>query len=152
MSSGRKRSGVSPVIATTIILAVTVTLGLSLWGFANSSVGTATGTYAEVITNYGKYTSDRFVIANLAFNHPLPAQVTVWVYNSGDFATEIKEVTLTCKDCVGFAPVTASVSQQIPAKSLQAISFVSGVLTPGNTYQVHVLSNTGAYQVHYQEN
>src|SRR2546423_793444 len=81
--SNRSRSGVSPVIATTIILAITIALGLALWSFANSGVGAATFAYANVITQYGDFVSDKFVITNVAFNYPANDQVTFWVYNSG---------------------------------------------------------------------
>jgi hypothetical protein len=154
---GDGRSGVSPVIATTIILAITVTLGLSLWSFANSGVGAATQSYSEVITDIGKFTSDRFTIVNVAYQHPSADAATVWIYNSGDSPTEISEITLTCKDCASFVPVSAAKADltgtnPIPAKSLEEISFTSGSLTAGNTYEIHVLSTTGAFQTYFQEN
>jgi hypothetical protein len=153
--SRKSRSGVSPVIATTIILAITITLGLSLWSFANAGVGTATQSYASVITEFGKYTSDRFVIANMAFDHPSANHVSVWIYNSGESATEITSIILSCKDCASPGTLTFSQAQltgtnPIPSKSLEAISFSSGALTSGNTYEVRVISSTGAYQTQFQ--
>lgn len=151
----RQRHGISPVIATTIILAITITLGLSLWSFANSGAAVATGKYAEVVSQFGEYAGDKFVIANMAFDNPSADQVTVWVYNSGQLSTEIESVMLTCKDCSSFSTITASNStlagtNPIPSKSLSALSFDSGTLADGNTYEVKVLSNTGAYQTYYQ--
>jgi FlaG/FlaF family flagellin (archaellin) len=153
---GKDRSGVSPVIATTIILAITVTLGLSLWSFANSGVGAATQSYSEVITDIGEFTSDRFVVINVAYAHPSANAVTLWIYNSGENPTEVNNITLTCKDCASFAPVSVGKAlltgtNPIPAKSLQQISFTSGSLTTGNTYQFQVMSSTGALQTYYQE-
>ena len=153
---GKSRSGVSPVIATTIILAITITLGLSLWSFANSGVGTATQTYASVVTDYGKYTADRFIIANMAFDRPAPGQVTVWIYNSGQLQTEIENIVLTCNDCASFAPVSVDKAQMtgtnpVPSKSLEDLFFTSGSLTTGKTYQIQVMSNTGAFQTYFQE-
>lgn len=153
--SDRQRRGVSPVIATTIILAITITLGLSLWSFANSGAAVATGKYAEVVTEFGEYAGDKFVIANVAFDNPSADQVTVWVYNSGQLSTEIGSIMLTCKDCSSFSPVTVDSSaltgtNPIASKSLSALSFDSGTLSDGNTYEVRVLSSTGAYQTYYQ--
>jgi hypothetical protein len=153
----RRRAGISPVIATTIILAITVSLGLALWSFANSGVSAATAQYADIITDYGKYASDRFVIVNIAFDYPLADKATVWVYNSGQLTTDISSVLLTCKDCATpFAAVSVDASQitpanpQIASKSLQQLSFDTGSLTDGSTYEITVTSSTGAYQAHYQ--
>lgn len=157
-SLNKTRAGVSPVIATTVILAITVSLGLALWSFANSGVSATTAQYADIITDYGKYASDRFVIVNVAFDHPSADSATVWVYNSGQLSTNISSILLTCKDCTTpFAAVSVDASQitpanpQVASKSLQALSFSSGTLADGNTYEITVTSNTGAYQTHYQE-
>jgi hypothetical protein len=156
-SLNRRKAGISPVIATTIILAITVSLGLALWSFANSGVSAATAQYADIITDYGKYASDRFVIVNIAFDYPLADKATVWVYNSGQLTTGISSILLTCKDCATpFAAVSVDASQMTPAnlqiasKSLQQLSFDTGSLTDGSTYEITVTSSTGAYQAHYQ--
>ncbi|WP_415281155.1 hypothetical protein [Candidatus Nitrososphaera sp. FF02] len=156
-SSDRKKAGISPVIATTVILAITVSLGLALWSFANSGVSATTAQYADVITDYGKYASDRFVIVNVAYDYPLADRATVWVYNSGQLTTDVANILLTCKDCTGpFTAVSADASQitptnpQLASKSLQGLSFATGTLADGNTYEITVTSGTGAYQVHYQ--
>src|SRR5262245_24975750 len=101
------RRGVSPVIATTIILAITIVLGLSLWSFANSGVSAATQTYSDVVTEYGRYVSDKFVVPTAAFDRPDPDDVTVWIFNSGSFATEVQSVIITCKGVcnASFVPV-----------------------------------------------
>jgi flagellin-like protein len=159
------KRGVSPVIATTIILAITVVLGLSLWSFANSGVSVATQTYADVVTEYGKYVSDRFVVPTATFDHPDPDDVTVWVYNSGSFATEIQSVIITCKGTcnASFSPVQLTEGELhlstpdtvVAPKSLKALQFNSDIIgasfTPGDTYQIQVVSTTGAYQTIYQE-
>jgi hypothetical protein len=117
----------------------------------------ATAQYADLITDYGKYASDRFVIVNVAFDYPQADEATVWVYNSGQLTTDITNILLTCKDCATpFTAVSVDASQTTPAnpqlasKSLQELSFTTGALTDGRTYEVTVTSSTGAYQAHYQ--
>lgn len=161
LSSKRKksRSGISPVISTTIILAITITLGLGLWTFANSGVGSATQNYAQVVSGIGNYTNDRFVLVNAAFDYPSTNQVTVWIYNSGILQTKIDNVVLTCKDCSpSFAPVTVDEAQltgtnPILSKHLEQLSFNSGStpLSSGSTYEIQVTSSTGAHQTYFQE-
>jgi flagellin-like protein len=169
-----RRRAVSPVIATTIILAITIVLGLSLWSFANAGVSTATQTYSDSITEYGKFTADRFVIASVAFNHPSTDHVSLWIYNSGKVNTVIDTVLLTCKDCVGpFTPIPLtsvcleSGSMTVTPKTLQLMDlnpekatcvdpltgnpFPSVTLSPGTTYQVQAVSETGAHQTIYQK-
>ncbi|MGH9876222.1 MAG: hypothetical protein ACRD5H_01165 [Nitrososphaerales archaeon] len=155
----------SPVISTTIILAITVVLGLSLWSFANSGISAATQNYADVVTEYGKFTSDKFVVPSVAFDYPNPDDLTVWVYNGGKLSTEIQSIIVTCKGaCAGsFAPVQLTSADLLPAtpdtiidsKSLEQLQFDSSaqgaVFTPGDTYQVQVISQTGAYQTVYQK-
>ena len=149
-------------------MAITVTLGLSLWSFANSGVGTATQQYANVVTDYGKFTSDKFVVPSVAFDYPTPPNsddLTVWVYNSGQRATNIQTVNVSCKDCsLAFSPVILTADDllsgdpdemQIPTKNLRKLSFdasaAGAVFTPGDTYQVQVISETGAYQTVFQK-
>ena len=155
----RKRSGVSPVIATTIILAITVVLGLSLWSFANSGVSAATQNYSDVVTEYGKFTADKFVIASVAYNHPSNGHVTVWIYNAGKATTTLDSVLVTCKDCASFTPIQLTESDlpvgatmQIAPKTLKSLDLDAIVtFNPGKTYEVQVISETGASQTLYQK-
>lgn len=155
----RGRSGVSPVIATTILLGITVTLGLALWSFANAGVGTATQQYAETVTDYGNFASDRFVIANIDFDNPSTGDVAFWIYNSGRFPTTINNVVLTCRDCsAAFDPDPTALTQVAPLydasnplamdkKTLKKFSFDSQTnIEALKTYDLTVVSETGASQ------
>jgi hypothetical protein len=105
ITRARQRYGISPVIATTIILGITVTLGIALWAFANSSVGTSATTYASTITDYINYLRERFVIFNMAFkydaieNSNAPSAcsdntkcVSIWLYNNGQVPLNVKTI------------------------------------------------------------
>jgi flagellin-like protein len=159
----RGRSGVSPVIATTILLGITVTLGLALWSFANAGVGTATQQYAETVTDYGNFASDRFVIANIDFDNPSTGDVAFWIYNSGKFPTTINNVVLTCRDCsAAFDPDPTIISDtltQVPpvydddnplvmdTKTLKKFYFDTATnIEAQMTYDLTVVSETGASQ------
>jgi flagellin-like protein len=153
----RQRRGISPVIATTIILAITIVLGLALWGFANSGVGTATVKYSEAVTEYGEIVrSHRFVIANMDFNNPSANNVAFWVYNNGKLDATISSVhvILTCKDCTGSGPSPSGLTQDSPAdpgnplslapKTLKKFYFSAGAtLETGKTYELTVVSDAG---------
>ena len=162
----RKRSGVSPVIATTIILAITVALGLSLWGFANSAVGTATVQYSQAIDDYGEVVRNhRFIIANVDFNNPSANSVAFWVYNNGRMNATIGEnhMILTCSGCIQPEPVPNGLTPDpfdpldpnpftLTPKTLKKFVFDSGTtLEPGKTYELTVVSDAGLAQTYVKK-
>lgn len=153
--STKSRRGISPVIATTIILAITITLGLALWGFANSGVGTATTQYSQTVDRYGEFVGDRFVIANIDFDNPSSGNVAFWIFNSGKLPTTINDFVLTCRDCGSALPsVSLTDPVTVPSKELTKVTFELTGTTPingnadfgGRTYELTVISETGATQ------
>lgn len=152
----RQRRGVSPVIATTIILAITITLGLSLWSFANSGVSVATQEYASAVTSYGEFVNDKFVIANVDFDNPSDNHISFWIYNNGKLPTTIDNVALTCKGCsdafdpeptglVQDSPVDQSKPLTVSSKDLKKFSFnTQTTLEDSMTYELTVITETGA--------
>lgn len=150
------RRGVSPVIATTIILAITIALGLALWGFAYSGVGTATTQYSQTVDRYGEFVGDKFVIASVDFDNPGPGEVAFWVYNSGELSTTINSIILTCREatCGDVSAVALTGPVTIAPKQLTKVTFeltaagaIAGSADFGNkTYELTVLSETGAKQ------
>jgi flagellin-like protein len=165
----RQRRGVSPVIATTIILAITITLGLALWGFANSGVGTAMVQYSEAVNEYGDIVRNhRYVIANMDFDNPAatpPSHMSFWIYNNGKVETMISEAHLivTCKDCsAAFDPSPTGLTQVDPDDATQTLTvfpkklkkFHFDTLTtlePGRTYELTIVSDTGLVQTYVKK-
>lgn len=173
--SQRQRSGISPVIATTIILAITVVLGLALWIFANSGVSNATIQYSEAIEDYGNIVRNhRFVIANMDFDASTD-KIAFWVYNNGKIDATINQdhILVICKDagCVSPTPNSSTLCQHdpsdpnlcladftVPSKSLRKFSVTMIDTLPaidpivsGNTYEVTVLSDQGLAQTYVKK-
>jgi hypothetical protein len=160
----RRRSGVSPVISTTIILAITITLGLGLWSFANSGVSSATQTFSDSVTQYGKFTSDKFVIANMDFNNPSANRIAFWIFNSGKTQTTISSIALTCRspcsppviqtgtlcqlDAANNCKLNPDGSFDMKVDSKQLAKFGLTLTTVENamTYYLKLISDTGASQ------
>ena len=156
MNNNRQRRGISPVIATTIILAITIVLGLSLWSFANSGASVATSTYAERVTQFGRFTADTFTITTVDYNNPSANKVSFWIFNSGKTQTTIAGVTIICRPtpaCTAPPSTPANLVQQSPAdpskplsvnsKQLQKFTFDT-TIESGKTYEITVVSDTGA--------
>jgi hypothetical protein len=133
-------------------------LGLSLWSFANSGVSTATSTYADTVSEYGRFASDKFVIAQMDFNNPSSGYVAFWVYNSGKLETTIDNVIITCKGCASWQPTLGSLNAEtfvddpdptnplvMGSKTLKKYWFNTNVtIEPDKSYELTVLSETGA--------
>jgi hypothetical protein len=158
LNRNRKRAGISPVIATTIIIAITVTLGLALWAFANTGVGSATQTYSDKIIEYGDYTKDTFTIANMDFDNPGADQVAFWIFNSGQNPTTIKDVVLVDRaGCHTWDPNMLTKDGAAPgdltvnSKDLKKFYFSAGdTLAPdcvGQTFELTVFTETGSSQM-----
>jgi flagellin-like protein len=162
----KSRRGISPVIATTIILAITIALGLALWGFANSGVGTATTKYSEAVNEYGDIVRyHRFVIANVDFDNPAANEVAFWIYNNGKVNATISadHVILTCKDCTSsFNPSPSGLTQESPEDVSQPLTIFSKTLhkfyfdtnttlESGKTYELTVVSDEGLTQTYVKK-
>lgn len=167
--SNRQRRGVSPVIATTIILAITISLGLALWGFANSGIGTAMVQYSEAVNEYGDIVRNhRYVIANMDFDNPAatpPSYISFWIYNNGKIATTLSEghLIVTCKDCSsGFDPSPTGLTQVDPEdasqpltvfpKKLKKFQFDTlSTLETDRTYELTIVSDEGLVQTYVKK-
>ena len=163
-----KRSGVSPVISTTILLAITITMGLSLWGFVNSASSSSAESFTNEITDYVNYVNERYVIVNLAFGYDNPDVnacsddsdcVTLWIYNYSERDVRVEKVL--------FGESSASQQEVKLANSagediLKANTLGSIVFDisdhpdhinfnhDGSTYYATVVTSGGSTQVYYQ--
>lgn len=170
--SNRQRRGISPVIATTIILAITIALGLALWGFANSGVGTATVQYSQAVEDYGDIVRNhRYVIANIDFDS-VADKMTFWIYNNGKIDTTISGsyIFAICGDgCTKPILDPATLCQYdldnlgagcqtdpdgvyvVSPKTLSKFSIDMAPVESGQTYEVTVVSDAGLTQTYVKK-
>ncbi|MGQ9719232.1 MAG: hypothetical protein ACUVWK_05285 [Nitrososphaerales archaeon] len=87
----RIKKGVSPVIATTIIIGVTLAVGFATWGFASGAIGSLLQSQGETVSSDINNLRERFVIVNVNISVS-GDKVTVWVYNNGRIPTEITDI------------------------------------------------------------
>lgn len=158
----RKRKGISPVIATTIILAITVTMGLALYSFVNSQSSAATQSFAQEATDYINYRNDRFVITSLSFQNN---GITAYVFNNGNIPVTIKQVLVGFDELNYSCQGTITDSNPIKAKEIGTVTITNipkhdnsgnvtcgGQLeTPPAVYHVKVISDSGSYQTYFQK-
>jgi len=153
---GRRKKGVSPVIASTILIAVTVVVGMLVWSFVIGEAAVTTGAMGESTASNVNFLRERFVITNVAFNYPSDDQVTVWFYNNGAVTTHFNKgngqifigdtpnPTYEPSSWFTTSPVT------LGKKTSASISF-SYTVNPGNTYYIIAVGEFGNVVTYYQE-
>ena len=87
----RIKKGVSPVIATIMIIGVTLVVGFATWGFASGAIGSLLQSQSETVSSDINNLRERFVIVNVNISLSRD-KVTVWVYSNGRLSTEITDL------------------------------------------------------------
>jgi hypothetical protein len=173
----RKRAGVSPLISTMIIIAITIVTGLALFAYTNSQAGAATEVFSQEATDFINYRNDRFVVANVGFKEtgkcsvaPTDYCFTAYVFNSGNLPVQITTVSAS-QDDGQMAPYCVDTLNQfviIEPKTMAAVPFYGPAsvdpldgtiscppavpdLVEEGVYSFRVASITGSYQMYFQK-
>ncbi len=84
-----RRRGMTSVLTTILMVAVVISIGVSVWGFANSaSAVMRTDYFDEVIESVYKI-KERFRIENIGVNISTDGSIEVWVLNYGETKVNI---------------------------------------------------------------
>ncbi|MGD2201616.1 MAG: hypothetical protein PVJ38_08305 [Candidatus Bathyarchaeota archaeon] len=78
-----RRKGISPVISTVILSAVVLTIGGSIWYFAQGAASVIAQDYIDGVMSLRDEAAERFTIEHVTNNSDC-TQLYVWVYNYGD--------------------------------------------------------------------
>jgi len=147
----RVRKGVSPVVATVIIITVTLVVGFAVFAFVNSEAAVASGAFGQSTASYVNCLRERFVITNVAFNYPSSGQVRVWFYNNGAINTQIVEIyigtsttSMTKISSFSSTPSTLEVGKSCYVTFTYTIN-------PGITYYIKAVGEFGNVVFYYQK-
>ncbi len=139
----RSKQGASEVIATVMMLGLTVAVGFALFSFAQDQAGVQLRAFNDDTVNRINRLNEKFVIVHIAFDHPVSNNVTVWFYNNGKLTTEIKTIffgndtsSLTEES---FAPIPLTIAPEETKK----LTFIVSSLDPQETYYVRALGKYG---------
>jgi len=171
----RSRAGVSPVISTTIILAITVALGLSLWSSVASQANTSAESFTSAVTDYVNYVNERYVPVNMVLGHDDPKInacsndskcVILWIYNYSEkgvkidqvrFGTSASDQTTVSDFDIRLPDGTISDNKILQLNKLGSVTMqlsddvMSHPFThDGQMYYITVISSEGTSQVYYQ--
>jgi len=151
----KQNRGISPVISSTILIAITVTLGLSLWGFVNSQVNVSTESFASATSDYVNKVSERYVIVSMALGYKDSKEVTLWVYNYSERDVRVTNVLFSDSNDPKVDPLVKEVDSVLKSKTLGTVTFnVAGsdfdFKKDGKMYYATVITDGGATKVYYQ--
>jgi len=104
----KSRKGISPVIATVILVAVAVVIAAALAGFSSSLFGTYSSAGAAVVVKSITVQTD--------------GSGTLELINSGNIADELVSMQVVGRDQAVIAPVAPATDLAIPAGTLNTLS------------------------------
>lgn len=76
----RRRTGVSELVATVLLIGATLIAGFAVWGWVNGEAGASERAYGASVGGNVNYLEERFVVVNMNFS---ASAVTIWLYNDG---------------------------------------------------------------------
>ncbi|MBI3023365.1 MAG: hypothetical protein HYY68_06510 [Thaumarchaeota archaeon] len=140
----RKRSGVSVIVATLLMIAITVSLGVLIFAFASGSLGTLSQSFTNLMTNSADRISEKFVVEQATFTTSGTQGADLYVRNVGTIPITLVSVYIVDQSSNTF------VSQFTISTTVNVGTFVdipNTTLTftpsPGHTYSFTVASSRG---------
>jgi flagellin-like protein len=151
----RERRAVSEVVATLLLVAIVVSMGVIVFTFSSGSLSSLTGNFSGLMTNQGDAVAEHFVVEQVAFTFTGTTGADVYVRNIGTIASTIVSVFIVDAS-------TGTLVTQVPLTTGQGTLDVGTVLdishtiltfTPshGNTYSFTVTSSLGNSVTFYSE-
>jgi len=152
--TNRKRKGISPIIATVLLIAITIAAGLAIYGWVSGLI--SAGTSSKVIGSTPL--SVTFVSATNAATSSQKTGVTLEIANQGshDVTLTSSEIEIVASNGDVFVPSTgltvylsstgygtSGISVTIPAGGTQTVYVtLSKPFTDGNTYTLSIVGAT----------
>lgn len=125
------------------MLAVTISVGFTAWAWVRSAAVTSEKSFGNSIASNINCLNENFLITNVNFStsttSPLPDEVTVWYFNSGEGGVTIATLTVSYSNSTGSGVLyTSSVVQA-------STTIATGTGSQNNAGQavIHVASTSG---------
>ncbi len=81
-----KRRGVSQILASLILITITLSVGFGLFGYVNGAVTTAEAVYQNALQLQINELQESFIIAAANFSS---SELTIWFFNNGNINSSI---------------------------------------------------------------
>ena len=128
--TNRKRKGISPIIATVLLIAITIAAGLAIYGWVSGLIGAGSNTHMPTSE------SATLTILDVTSN-----TATLQITNGGNFPINIGKSNVVVQTSSGNSVSTYSVSAStIPAEGTVIVTITN--LSPSTTYTVTLVGLT----------
>jgi flagellin-like protein len=140
----RARRAVSDVVATLLMVAVVVSLGVVAFTFASTGLGTLTQSFSGLMSNQANAVSEHFVVEQATFTFSGTTGADVYVRNVGAIASTLVSVYIVDQSTNAFVSQVA-VSTALNVGTVVDIPHTTVTFAPvhGHTYSFTVTSNLG---------
>jgi hypothetical protein len=171
LKKGRRLSklAVSEVMGAIVMLAVTLTVGFTVWAWARSAASNSEAVFGQSIQNNINCLNQNFVITNVNFSSSNNKLVTIWLFNNGQGGLTVASLTISNSTGVVYTNTVQQVATTIATgsgnqnKAGQAViavsstsSFVSGqkveINTQGQRQEDLVIQSIGAGTITFTTN
>ena len=91
----KRRRGMSSVLTTIMMVAVVISIGMGVWGFASSAATVMRSDYFDEVMESVYTIKERFRIENIAVNMTAAPSIQVWVLNYGETEVNITMIKVS---------------------------------------------------------
>jgi len=91
----KRRRGMSSVLTTIMMVAVVISIGVGVWGFASSAATVMRSDYFDEVMESVYTIKERFRIENIAVNMTAAPSIQVWVLNYGETEVNITMIKVS---------------------------------------------------------
>ena len=96
----KRRKGVSELIGTLIMVAITLVAGFAIFGYVNGQAATSENQYGQSVANNVNYLREEFSVVSVQFTHcsgtpEYCTGITVAIYNKGAVTLTISSISVT---------------------------------------------------------
>jgi flagellin-like protein len=154
----RRIRGITPVLATIIMLGVTLTVAFAAWAWARGATGSTENNFNNSTGQNINQLKERLAIPTVNFSSTLKNKVTVWLYNDGNITTNVVQVWVSNSTYTWCAvstsqsnpppqcTTTTGLPVNLPQGNLAASTFTASStnqFNSGSLYTIKVLATYG---------
>ena len=120
----RRRIGVSEVVGSLVMIAITLIAGTAAFGYVNGQTGVAAGQIGNSVANNVNYLREKTTIALVNFDNN--TGVSVYIFNNGAEVLTIASLIIVGPTCVGSTNCLASTQGVVTVSCAGATCSISG--------------------------
>ncbi len=138
----RRRHAISDIVATLIMIAIVASLGVIVFTFASTGLGSVSQNFANLMGNSGNAVSEKFVVEQVTFTTSGTQGANLYVRNVGSNPTTLVSVFIVNQTAGAFVKQVPLSSTTVNVGNFVNV-FVAFIPKHGFTYSFTVSSSLG---------